>query len=199
MPTWTFVRHGQSVANVEGWLAGQYDTPLTAHGESQARAASETLPRPIPPRAFCSDLSRAHRTAQLLLEDRQIPLIVTPRLRERGLGAWRRRTLADLAVEGLNRERLGTWRGRPPGGESLLEVALRVAGWAATIDDSPEPTLIVAHGALMRATLVALDGLPRERLGHDRPKNCQAIERQIPMGRWAELLDELRHEAGRPD
>ena len=119
MPTWTFVRHGESVANVEGWLAGQYDSPLTARGEAQAVAARESLPKPVPPRAFCSDLIRAHHTAKLLLHGHSIPLVVTPKLRERGLGAWRRRTVAGLNERDL--AHLKPWRARPPGGESLFD------------------------------------------------------------------------------
>lgn len=194
MPTWTFVRHGESVANREGWLAGHFDAPLTERGRAQAIAARETLPDPRPTRAFCSDLSRAHDTARLLLEDEAIPLVVHPALRERALGAWQRRSVAELAAMGIDRERMGTWRGRPPGGESLLDVALRVAAWAATVD-SLENTLVVAHGALMRAVLAVIDRLPRDRLDMHRPHNCQAIERVIPPGSWNTWLDELRAEA----
>jgi bisphosphoglycerate-dependent phosphoglycerate mutase len=54
MPTWIFVRHGQSVANREGWLAGHYDAPLTDQGEAEAIAARCVLVDPLPGRAFCS-------------------------------------------------------------------------------------------------------------------------------------------------
>ncbi|MCA9651554.1 MAG: histidine phosphatase family protein [Myxococcales bacterium] len=194
MPIWTFVRHGESVANREGWLAGHFDSPLTERGEAQAIAAREALPLPRPARAFCSDLARAHRTARLLLEGEGIPLVVAPSLRERALGAWQRRSVAELAAMGVDRERMGSWRGRPPGGESLLDVALRFVGWAATVD-SAEDTLVVAHGALMRAVLAVVDRLPRDRLDLHRPRNCQAIPREVPRGAWAGWLKELRVEA----
>ncbi|MEM7157222.1 MAG: histidine phosphatase family protein [Myxococcota bacterium] len=196
MPTWTFVRHGQSVSNVEGWLAGQYDSPLTRHGEAQAVAARDSLPQPVPPRAFCSDLTRAHHTAKLLLQGHATPLVVTPKLRERGLGAWRRRTVAGLREQEL--DHLKSWRGQPPGGESLFDVAQRVAAWATSVDDSSQPTLVVAHGGLMKAIFAALDGLPRDQLDRGHPDNCQAVQRDIPVGRWAEVLDELRREATQP-
>jgi len=196
MPIWTFVRHGESLANLEGWLAGQHDTPLTERGRAQAIAAREALPRPLPPRAFCSDLQRAHHTAQLLLEHEDLPLVVTPRLRERALGAWRRRAVHELTEP---RQRMGSWRGRPPGGESLLAVALRVAAWATRVDDSPRDTLIVAHGALMRAVVAAIDRVPRDRLGLERPRNGEVISRKLQVGDWAKLLDELREEAASHD
>lgn len=194
MPIWTFVRHGQSLANREGWLAGYFDAPLTAQGEAQAIAARRELRAPVPARAFCSDLARAHRTAKLLLESHEIPLVVTPRLRERDCGAWERRTLRELEIRSDYTERLGTWVGKPPSGESLFEVALRVVGWLASIDDSPCDTLVVAHGALMRAVLAGFDRLPRERIDLWRPGNCEAIRREASVGTWKELLDELRRE-----
>lgn len=195
MPTWTFVRHGQSLANLEGWYAGQTDAPLTDLGRQQAHAARADVPSPPPPRAFCSDLQRAHHTAKIILEGHDIPLVVVPALRERFCGAWERRSADGLRSDPQHLERLGTWRGHPPGGESLFDVALRVAAWAAGVDDSDEDTLIVAHGALMCAVLAGIDDLPREQLGVQRPRNCEAISRTIERGGWAQLLDRLRAEA----
>ena len=37
-PHFTFVRHGQCVANAQGRVAGQLDSPLTTLGHSQAEA-----------------------------------------------------------------------------------------------------------------------------------------------------------------
>lgn len=195
MPTWTFVRHGQSVANREGWLAGHYDAPLTEQGEAEAIAARRVLVEPLPARAFCSDLSRAERTARLLLEGQAIPLVVTPRLRERDCGAWERHTLLEIEADPDGRRRMGSWVGKPPSGESLLDVALRAVGWLATIDDAPVDTLVIAHGALMRAVLAAFDQLPRAQLDLGRPGNCEAIRRDAPVGAWRHVLDELRREA----
>ena len=43
MRRWIFLRHGESVANAEGWLSGQVDTPLTERGRDQARQAARDL------------------------------------------------------------------------------------------------------------------------------------------------------------
>src|SRR5690606_2611712 len=64
--TWTFVRHGQSVANAEGWLAGCLDSPLTARGLAEADATRDAVADIPLARAFASDLSRARLTAQRL-------------------------------------------------------------------------------------------------------------------------------------
>ena len=196
MPTWTFVRHGQSLANREGWLAGHYDAPLTEVGEAEAIAARRVLEEPLPERAFCSDLARAERTARLLLEGQAIPLWVTPRLRERDCGAWERHTLLEIEADPTGLARMGSWSGKPPSGESLLDVALRVVGWLASVDDAAAShTLVIAHGALMRAVLATIDHVPREQIDLWRPANCEAIRRDVAVGTWRELLDGLRREA----
>ena len=38
-----YVRHGQTVMNVQGLLAGQIETPLTDEGRAQAEAAGAVL------------------------------------------------------------------------------------------------------------------------------------------------------------
>lgn len=195
MTTWIFLRHGQSVANVEGWLAGQLDAPLTRLGEQQAIAAREALVEPLPTRAFCSDLSRAHRTARLVLGDRPIPLMVAPRLRERDCGALQRRSVREVEADPELRQRMISWSGRPPRGESLLDVALRAVGWMVTIEGAPQPTLLVAHGALIRAVLASVDHLPRDRIDDWRPANCEVIHRDVSAKDLLEVLDELRREA----
>lgn len=199
MATWTFVRHGQSVANAEGWLAGHYDARLTSLGVQQAVAARRELVEPLPARAFCSDLSRAHDTARVLLGERSIPLFVTPRLRERDCGAWERRTVVEIAAQPDHLACLRSWQGRPPSGESLLDVALRAVGWLATIDegsnDGSVDTLVVAHGALIRSVLAALDRRPRDQIDPSRPNNCELIRREVSVKTWHELLDDLRREA----
>lgn len=195
MPIWTFVRHGQSVANLEGWLAGHQDAPLTAQGREEARAAAAGLVAPLPARAFCSDLSRAHDTARLMLEGLTIPLTITPELRERSCGALERRSIAEVMDHPDHWTRLGSWTGRPPEGESLLDVALRAVRWLSSVDDTDEDTLIVAHGALIGAVLMVLDGHPRDEQSRWRPKNCEITRRTVAIGTWTQRLDELQREA----
>lgn len=194
MATWTFVRHGQSVANAEGWLAGCLDSPLTARGLAEADATRRAVADIPLDRAFASDLSRARLTAQRLLAGREVPLVLTPALRERSAGAWSRRRLEDLAKTGTVELLLRGWRTRPPGGETLLQVATRAATWLATVDGDVD-TLVVAHGALMRALLGALDDVPRDVIGDWRPGNCEVVQRSLSVGAWASLRDRLRAEA----
>ncbi len=83
-----FIRHGQSVANLDNYCACQLDVPLTQLGQQQASCTADFL-RDVPFSAvYASDLSRAYDTgaAIALLHG----LVVVPRedLREIGGGAW---------------------------------------------------------------------------------------------------------------
>ncbi len=197
MPDWHFVRHGQSLANHEGWFAGTHDVDLTDLGVEQARTARADFDEIVVHRAFASDLRRAHRTAEILLAGRDIPLTVTDQLRERCCGDWECRIISEIEAAGEIDVFLG-WQTRPPGGESLEDVAIRALRWLSRVDDGTSHTLVVAHGALIRAVIGAFDGLPRDRIGLWRPKNCEIVTRTVAPGQWAALLEELERNARAP-
>ncbi|MEZ4318236.1 MAG: histidine phosphatase family protein [Myxococcota bacterium] len=186
MPRWSFLRHGESVANAEGWLAGHTDAPLTPKGEREAVEAGEAL-RDVPfTRVLVSDLSRARRTLELALPHWDGPVTVSAGLRERTIGDWDGMPGNALAKLG-GFDVLLTWDGRPPNGESHADLADRVL---RTLDglDADEDTLVVCHGALMRAVLGVLDGRPRDEIGRIRYPNCALQTRQVDVGGWRALL-----------
>ena len=87
MSQWIFVRHGQSVANAEGWLSGWEDVPLTSQGIEEARLAQKELEGEIFNRVLCSDLQRARHTAALILEGRP-PVRPCTSCRSCASGGW---------------------------------------------------------------------------------------------------------------
>jgi len=195
MVRWTFLRHAESEANADQWLSGRCDIPVTAAGRAQAqlaRAQLHTLPFV---RAYSSDLQRAFETAQIALDGHPAPLLSSPALRERCCGHWTGHAIEGLRARGLDTS-LRVWWERPPGGESLLDVARRTVAWIATIDDGRD-TLLVTHGALMRAVFCVIDERRREDVAEVRPENCEILTRELPVGVWAAwsraLEEEHRH------
>lgn len=112
--------------------------------------------------------------------------MVDPTLRERRLGEWDHRSLDALRASG-EVEILLRWSSRPPGGESLADMAARALPWLAARPDSDAPRLIVAHGGLIRTILGLVDGVDTEELGRHPVANAQPIERVVTAARWAEL------------
>lgn len=189
MAIWTFARHGQSVGNEEGWFAGWVDPPLTALGEEQAREARAGLEGLAVERVLSSDLVRAHRTAEILVEGRQLAIEATEQLRERSCGEWERRPIAEIERSG-DMPVFYSWEEGPPGGESLREVAVRAMTYLARFDDGTN-TLVVAHGALMRAVIGVVDSKPKDQIGLWKPGNCELVTRELPRGAWARLRDSI--------
>jgi broad specificity phosphatase PhoE len=157
---WIFVRHGESVANAEGWLSGWSEVALTPAGEAQAEAVGALLRETPFARCLVSDLRRAVRTAQIALAARggpPVPLHVLPELRERHMGALQGEPFAAVRDDGRHARWLAPWDVGPPGGEShavsvgRLRAALRL--W-----DDGRPTLVVSHGSVLRGLLASLDG-----------------------------------------
>ena len=69
------IRHGQTDWNLARKLQGCTDIPLNEHGRYVAELTREGL-KDVPfDVAFTSPLSRAKETAEIILKDRNIPII----------------------------------------------------------------------------------------------------------------------------
>ncbi len=180
---WLFVRHGESIANAEGWLAGHADVGLSERGRAQAQALVGRWPE-RPDRIFVSDLQRARETASIALAGHAEP-VVSPRLRERHLGMWEGAYKAHLKEQG-HWERLLAWEQGPPGGEAQREVAIRMLGWLEE-HDAVGVTAVIGHGTALRTVLGLLDGIPPDEIGWSPLGNGELIVRVVPLGTWAKL------------
>jgi len=115
------VRHGESTGNADGLLLGRIDAPLTERGLDQARSLGSSLAGVT--RVISSPLSRARDTADAL--GLGVPVEIDQRWIEVDYGAFDGQPLGEVPAEVWLR-----WREdahfRPPGGESLAEVGIRV-------------------------------------------------------------------------
>ena len=85
-----FIRHGQTLWNVENKICGATDSPLTEYGREQAKETGQKILTEgvKADEILCSPLSRAADTAQLISEMTGIPYRVEPRLIEQNFGKW---------------------------------------------------------------------------------------------------------------
>ena len=67
----TIVRHGETDANLKQLVQGFTDNPLNQTGEKQANAAGKALKDIVFHQSYSSDLERAYKTCQLILEENQ--------------------------------------------------------------------------------------------------------------------------------
>jgi len=80
------VRHGQTEWNVEKKIQGRFDTPLNETGKMQARETKNKLSNTNIDVIICSPLLRAKQTAEIINENRNIPVIYDDRIIERSFG-----------------------------------------------------------------------------------------------------------------
>ncbi|MHB1930014.1 MAG: 2,3-diphosphoglycerate-dependent phosphoglycerate mutase [Acidimicrobiales bacterium] len=114
MGTLVLVRHGQSRWNLESRFTGWWDVDLSATGEEEARKAGRRLAEAgvEPELLFTSVLTRAVRTAALMLEEMErvwIPVERHWRLNERHYGGLTGLDKAETEAE-HGREQFLAWR-----------------------------------------------------------------------------------------
>lgn len=154
----SLIRHAESEWNASGRWQGHADPPLSARGRQQARELAERMAGARASILLCSDLQRAHQTAEPLAVALGIPLQIDPRLRELDVGRWsglRRDEIEALDPDGLVRFESGDPAFRPGAGESRREIRARarraIAHWIAR---QPEGRIvIVTHLGFIRALL----------------------------------------------
>ncbi|MDH6123325.1 histidine phosphatase family protein [Kitasatospora sp. GP82] len=187
-------RHGESIANVEFQLAAETgaltvpitsrdaDIPLSPHGRSQAHDLGRWwagLPAADRPRAvWCSPYVRTAETARIALAQAAgigtvpvgLPVRYDERLRDRELGVLEMLTAAAIEkehpAEAARRRKMGELYYRPPGGESPLDVALRMRGLLRDLceEEAGRPVLVVAHDCTVLMLRYVLDRLTEPQL-----------------------------------
>ena len=163
-----FVRHGQSLYNLENRFTGNLDVPLTDLGKEQAKLAGEKLIGYVFDIGYTSMLIRAQESLQIILSEMQltIPIVKNRAFNERMYGS----------LQGLNKEetaqkygqaQVEIWRRSydvcPPGGESLLDTYNRVVPYYKTEIEPKlkmgQNVLLVAHGNSLRSLMMYLESI----------------------------------------
>ncbi len=161
------IRHGQTNWNVEGKLQGHTDEPLNDDGEKQALVLQEKLNKINFSAVFSSDLSRASKTAKIVLGERCLEIVKTPALRERYMGSWEGRLTKDLklwfkenciSIENFAKNEYLSYKWQSDI-ESYSNVYQRLYDFIKTqaISHLGSSILISTHGGVLRALLYHLD------------------------------------------
>ena len=131
MTTLIFVRHGQSVSNLERRFTGQHETLLTELGHLQAEATAEYLDGFAIDRIYSSDLERSMQTAEHTARRRGLSITPDRSFREINAGLWEDQLYDDLCLrfpESYEKWKSDLGHAHPDGGESVVQLAARVFG-----------------------------------------------------------------------
>jgi broad specificity phosphatase PhoE len=160
------IRHGQTAWNVEGRAQGHTDVSLDDTGHAQASSLAPSIAAMAPTALWSSDLTRSRETADYVAAATDLDVRLDARLREFDAGDRAGLTLAEFAEEFP--ESFASWQGghitgHVPGAETTAQVVARMVPalreiWDATT--SGETSVIVAHGACLKVSLLAFLGWP---------------------------------------
>ncbi|MCX8085339.1 MAG: histidine phosphatase family protein [Rhodocyclaceae bacterium] len=148
------VRHGETDWNAGRRIQGQIDIPLSALGHAQARAVANALCSEDLAAIYSSDLLRARQTAEATAHLAHLPLCLEPGLRERHYGIFQGLTYEEAAARHpveFARHQARDPRFAPTGGESLLDLAARLAACCAAIVSrhAGETIALFTHGGVL--------------------------------------------------
>ena len=171
MHTLYFVRHGQTIWNVENKICGATDIALTDLGHQQAiETGKKILKEGIQADEILhSPLVRAAETARHISEVTGIPARMEPRLIEQNFGKWEStpRDGADF------RKAKEQFLSRFEGGESMLQVAQRIYNLLDDLKAEKDKTyILVAHNGIARVVQSYFYEMTNEEYASFGVKNC---------------------------
>jgi probable phosphoglycerate mutase len=143
-----FVRHGQTVWNVENKICGATDIPLTELGHQQAIDTGKKILRDgiTADEILYSPLVRAADTAKHISEITGIPARMEPRLIEQNFGKWESTPRDGLEFKKAKED----FCCRYDGGESMLQLAQRIYNLLDDLRADKKTYILVAHNGISR-------------------------------------------------
>lgn len=170
-----FVRHGQTVWNVENKICGATDIPLTEYGHQQAVETGRKIVEEgiQADEILYSPLIRAADTARHISEITGIPAREEPRLKEQNFGKWE-----STSRDGEAFKKAKEWFACHHGnGESTLHLAQRIYNLLDEIKaQSDEKTyILVAHNGIARVVQSYFTDMTNEEYAAFGVKNCEVV------------------------
>lgn len=175
------IRHGETLWNSEGRLQGKADIELNENGIRLAKITAEGMKDISFDLAITSPLKRARHTAELVLGDRNVPIIEDARIEEITFGEWEGLCCKreNYQIPSLEFPKFFTdpFNYQPPvGGESIEQVLARTGEFYQELIHHPEyqdkTILIASHGCSCRGILNQIYEDKKNFWRDNVPPNC---------------------------
>ena len=169
-----FIRHGQTVWNVENKICGATDSPLTEYGREQAKETGQKILTEgvKADEILCSPLNRAADTARLISEMTGIPYRVEPRLIEQNFGKWE-----STPRDGKDFKKAKEFFAcSHEGGESTLRLAQRIYNLLDELKETGQDYILVAHNGISRVVCSYFREMTNEEYASYGVENCSVTE-----------------------
>ena len=169
-----FVRHGQTIWNVENKICGATDIALTRLGHEQAIATGKKIAEQgiRADEILYSPLIRARDTALHISEITGIPAREEARLKEQNFGRFE-----STPRDGQEfKKAKGQFVTRYDGGESMLHLAQRIYNLLDEIVSSDKTYILVAHNGISRVVQSYFYEMSNEEYAGFGVENCAVIK-----------------------
>ena len=170
-----FVRHGQTVWNVENKICGATDIALTEQGHEQAiETGKKILAEGIQAdEILYSPLQRAADTAKHISEITGIPARVEPRLKEQNFGKWESTPRNGVDFKLAKQSFVCSYEG----GESMLRLAQRIYNLLDDIkaESDKKTYILVAHNGIARVIQSYFTDMTNEEFAGYGVKSCEVV------------------------
>ena len=176
------MRHGKTDWNAKYKLQGRTDIPLNEEGRVMAQNARTEYREIHFDLCYCSPLSRAKETAEILLEGRGIPIVIDDRLQEMSFGIY----------EGIENSfqipncPINVLFNKPESysavesGESFEDLYKRTGEFIKEIIEPAleqgKDILIVGHGAMNLSIVSQIQQIPIEKFWSTGIENCKLLK-----------------------
>lgn len=159
------MRHGETDWNRSQLVQGHDDASrLTDEGRAHVGVVAATLGEESYSLIVASDLDRAQESATIAARTLHLEIVTLSLLRERNFGVLEGGPRSALSPEntGISNDVVVDVTARPPGGESLEDMAHRARDFFDLVSHSwpNRSLLVVTHGGMIRALLGAASGGP---------------------------------------
>ncbi len=172
-----FVRHGETLWNVENKICGATDIALTEKGHAQAvETGRKILEEGI--RAdliLYSPLQRARDTALHIAEITGMPAKEEPRLIEQNFGIFESTPRDGAEFLQAKKQFISTYKG----GESMLRLAQRIYNLLDELAEDGRDFMIVAHNGIARVVNSYFCEMTNDEYAAFGIKNCEVREYEL--------------------
>lgn len=169
-----FVRHGQTVWNVENKICGATDIELTPFGHEQAIETGKKITRMNikADEILYSPLVRAKDTALHISGITGIPAREEARLKEQNFGKYEATARNGEKFKQAKKQ----FACRYEGGESMLHLAQRIYNLLDELKDSDKVYILVAHNGIARVVQSYFHEMTNDEYAAFGVENCAVLE-----------------------
>ncbi len=201
-----FVRHGATQLTAENRFSGAVGVDLSDEGRAQVARLASRLAGDDVSALYCSTMSRAVETAEILARPRSLTPVQDEALKEISHGRWEGLTRQE--VEDRFPEEYAAWESdpftfAPVGGESGISVLARALPAVRRIVSAhrDQTTIVVSHKATLRLLLSSLLGIDprgyRDRLDQS-PACLNVVDFKDSIRARLMLFNDTSHYANQP-